>query len=56
MHASDNGHMSTVETLLQHTNVKGNYDGLTALDFARHRRIEHYGPITGQVGVEIPED
>ncbi|AMJ60685.1 N-carbamoyl-D-amino-acid hydrolase [Bosea sp. PAMC 26642] len=27
----------------------------TIFDFARHRRIEHYGPITGQVGVVEPE-
>ena len=26
----------------------------TIFDFARHRRIEHYGRITGQVGVELP--
>ena len=27
----------------------------TVFDFARHRRIEHYGRITSQVGVELPE-
>ncbi len=27
----------------------------TIFDFKRHRRIEHYGPITGQVGVVEPE-
>lgn len=27
----------------------------TVFDFARHRRIEHYGRITSQVGVEVPE-
>jgi len=27
----------------------------TIFDFARHRRIEHYGPITAQVGVVEPE-
>ncbi len=26
----------------------------TIFDFARHRRIEHYGPITAQVGVRLP--
>jgi predicted amidohydrolase len=26
----------------------------TIFDFKRHRRIEHYGPITAQVGVELP--
>jgi N-carbamoyl-D-amino-acid hydrolase len=26
----------------------------TVFDFARHRRIEHYGPITAQVGVRRP--
>ena len=26
----------------------------TIFDFARHRRVEHYGRITGQVGVESP--
>lgn len=28
----------------------------TMFDFARHRRIEHYGRITGQVGVELPPE
>jgi predicted amidohydrolase len=27
----------------------------TIFDFARHRRIEHYGRITSQTGVELPE-
>jgi predicted amidohydrolase len=27
----------------------------TVFDFKRHRRIEHYGRITAQVGVELPE-
>ena len=27
----------------------------TIFDFARHRRIEHYGPITAQIGVVEPE-
>jgi predicted amidohydrolase len=27
----------------------------TIFDFKMHRRIEHYGPITGQVGVVEPE-
>ncbi|SDW50157.1 Predicted amidohydrolase [Albimonas donghaensis] len=27
----------------------------TIFDFARHRRIEHYGPITAQTGVKTPE-
>ena len=27
----------------------------TIFDFARHRRIEHYGRITGQTGVTLPE-
>ena len=27
----------------------------TVFDFARHRRIEHYGPITTQVGPRIPD-
>jgi predicted amidohydrolase len=26
----------------------------TIFDFKRHRRIEHYGRITSQVGVELP--
>jgi predicted amidohydrolase len=26
----------------------------TIFDFKRHRRIEHYGRITAQVGVELP--
>ena len=25
-------------------------------DFARHRRIEYYGRITSQIGVELPPD
>jgi predicted amidohydrolase len=28
----------------------------TIFDFERHRRIEHYGRITGQVGVELPKE
>jgi len=28
----------------------------TIFDFKRHRRIEHYGRITAQVGVELPEE
>ena len=28
----------------------------TIFDFARHRRIEHYGRITAQTGVELPAD
>lgn len=28
----------------------------TIFDFARHRRIEHYGRITSQTGVELPPD
>ena len=28
----------------------------TMFDFARHRRIEHYGRITGQVGVILPPE
>ncbi|MDB5511266.1 MAG: N-carbamoyl-D-amino acid hydrolase [Enterovirga sp.] len=28
----------------------------TIFDFGRHRRIEHYGRITGQVGVELPPE
>src|SRR5205085_11442285 len=27
----------------------------TIFDFKRHRRIEHYGRITGQTGVTLPE-
>ena len=27
----------------------------TIFDFARHRRVEHYGRITGQTGVVYPE-
>lgn len=27
----------------------------TIFDFARHRRVEHYGRITAQTGVELPE-
>ena len=26
----------------------------TIFDFKRHRRVEHYGPITAQVGVVLP--
>ena len=32
----------------------GAYIRRSVFDFARHRRIEHYGPITEQTGVEIP--
>ena len=28
----------------------------TVFDFARHRRVEHYGRITGQTGVVLPEE
>jgi predicted amidohydrolase len=28
----------------------------TIFDFARHRRIEHYGRITSQTGVVLPPD
>jgi N-carbamoyl-D-amino-acid hydrolase len=28
----------------------------TIFDFARHRRIEHYGRITSQTGVILPPD
>jgi predicted amidohydrolase len=28
----------------------------TVFDFARHRRIEHYGPITSQTGVTPPPE
>ena len=28
----------------------------TIFDFARHRRVEHYGRITAQTGVELPPD
>jgi predicted amidohydrolase len=28
----------------------------TIFDFARHRRIEHYQPITSQVGVKLPPE
>ena len=28
----------------------------TIFDFKRHRRIEHYGRITSQVGVELPPE
>jgi predicted amidohydrolase len=28
----------------------------TIFDFARHRRIEHYGRITSQVGVMLPPE
>ena len=28
----------------------------TIFDFKRHRRIEHYGRITAQVGVELPKE
>ena len=28
----------------------------TIFDFARHRRIEHYGRITAQAGVEAPAE
>ena len=27
----------------------------TIFDFARHRRPEHYGRITSQTGIELPE-
>lgn len=32
-----------------------NFGKTTIFDFARHRRIEHYGRITGQTGVVYPE-
>ena len=28
----------------------------TIFDFARHRRVEHYGRITGQTGVVLPDE
>ncbi len=31
-----------------------NFGKTTIFDFARHRRVEHYGRITGQTGVEPP--
>jgi len=33
----------------------GNYIRRSVFDFARHRRVEHYGPIVEQTGIEIPE-
>ncbi len=33
-----------------------NFGKKTIFDFARHRRIEHYGPITGQTGIVEPGD
>jgi len=33
----------------------GAYIRRSVFDFARHRRPEHYGPITAQIGVEIPK-
>ncbi|QYX56178.1 N-carbamoyl-D-amino-acid hydrolase [Roseovarius sp. SCSIO 43702] len=33
----------------------GAYLRRSVFDFARHRRIEHYGLITSQTGVEVPE-
>lgn len=33
----------------------GNYIRRSMFDFARHRRIEHYGPITAQTGVQIED-
>lgn len=32
-----------------------NFGKQTIFDFARHRRIEHYGLITGQTGVKVPD-
>ena len=32
-----------------------NFGKSTIFDFARHRRVEHYGRITTQTGVEYPE-
>jgi len=32
-----------------------NFGKTTIFDFARHRRVEHYGRITGQTGVVYPE-
>nr|WP_319384970.1 N-carbamoyl-D-amino-acid hydrolase [uncultured Roseibium sp.] len=33
-----------------------NFGKETIFDFARHRRIEHYGLITGRTGVELPPE
>lgn len=33
----------------------GAYIRRSVFDFARHRRPEHYGPITEQIGIEVPE-
>lgn len=33
----------------------GNYIRRSVFDFARHRRVEHYGPIVNQTGIEVPE-
>ncbi len=33
-----------------------NFGKETIFDFARHRRIEHYGPITGQTGIVRPKE
>jgi N-carbamoyl-D-amino-acid hydrolase len=33
----------------------GAYIRRSVFDFARHRRIEHYGPITAQTGIEVTE-
>jgi len=33
----------------------GAYLRRTVFDFARHRRIEHYGLITQQTGIEVPK-
>ncbi|WP_102108444.1 N-carbamoyl-D-amino-acid hydrolase [Oceaniglobus roseus] len=33
-----------------------NFGKATIFDFARHRRIEHYGRITGQTGVILPSE
>ena len=32
-----------------------NFGKRTIFDFARHRRIEHYGPITERAGVRHPD-
>jgi predicted amidohydrolase len=32
-----------------------NFGKTTIFDFARHRRVEHYGRICSQTGVELPD-
>jgi predicted amidohydrolase len=45
------------ELLVHDCDLDATRDGkATMFDFARHRRPEHYGRITAQVGAELPDD